>query len=228
MRRVAVGLILSASLAAPASAAELMVVGRTGTLVAPRTASPEGAKVRVEGHRCRLAARTPLAALAHAPVRLTLRDYGACGSRPADAAAVYVRAIDGQRERGRGGWVYKLGDAAPSLGAADPSGRFAKRARVLWFWCVSGPGGCQRTLSVAPDRSAAAPGETLRVTVRAHDDQGRAVPARGATVTMGSARATAGPDGVAELTVPPASGTLGVVATQAKRVRSFPARVRVQ
>ena len=227
MRRATiVSLLLAAALAGPAPAAQIMVVGRDGTLVQPRAASLKKAVVKVGGRRCRLAARTPLAALVRTPVRLSLRDYGACG-RPADAGGLYVRGIDGQTERGRAGWVYKVDQRGASAGAGDPSARFARRAQVLWFWCVDASG-CQRTLSVRPERATASPGATLRVAVRAHDDQGAAIPAAGATVRMGSSHAVAGPDGIAELTVPSRTGRVAVVATQATRVRSFPARVAVR
>ena len=228
MRAAGVALLVASALAAPAQAAQVMVVGRSGTLVAPKTASVKAATVKVEGRRCRVAGRTPLAALARTRVRLTLRDYGACGSRAADSGALYVQAVAGQRERGAAGWVYKVDDRTPSLGAGDPSARFRDRSRVLWFWCRDASG-CQRTLSARADRTEAAPGETVRVTVRAHDDQGAAIPAAGATVTLGSERATAGADGVAELTVPAgATGTLRAVATRRGLVRSFPVVVRVR
>lgn len=227
MRRAAVlSLVLAAALAAPAAAAQIMVVGRDSTLVGPRPASLKQAKVKVGGRRCRVAARTPLAALARTPVRLSLRDYGACG-RPADAGGLYVRGIEGQAERGRAGWVYKVDQRGGSVGAGDPAARFARRAQLLWFWCVDASG-CQRTLSVRPERTTASPGETLRVAVRAHDDHGAAIPAAGATVRMRASRAVAGADGVAEVTVPRRTGRLAVVATQSGRVRSFPAGVAVR
>ncbi len=227
MRSLAV-LLLMLGLAAPASAADLMVVGRTGTVLSPRAASLKGAGVRVDGHRCRVAGRTALAALARTRLKLGLRDYGACSRRPSDATGLYVRKVAGQAERGADGWVYKLGNSAPSIGAADVSGRFGKRTRVLWFWCRNGPTGCQRTLTAAPAQRAVARGQTLRVRVRAFDDLGRAVAGAGATVTMGSASAVANRRGVAQITVPGTRGRVDVVATHSGRVRSFPVQVRVR
>jgi hypothetical protein len=226
MRALALAAVLAAVAAAPAPAAELMVVGRSGTLLEPRVASEKGAAVRVSGRRCRLAPRTPLAALARTRLTLSLRDYGRCG-RPAEASGLYVRSVSGQAERGRAGWVYKVDDRVLPVGAGDPASRFGRRARVLWFWCRDASG-CQRTLSVHPERRTAAPGSPLRVRVRAHDDLGEAVPAAQATVTMGSARATTGPDGTAVLTVPQRTGRLPVVAAKRGLVRSFAERVEVR
>lgn len=226
MKRLALLLLLL--LAAPASAAELMVVGRSDTLLAPRTVGEKGARAKVNGRRCRVDGRTALAALIRTPLELGLRDFGACGRRPADAGGLYVRSVAGEAERGADGWVYKIDGRAPSLGAGDPSGRFGRRAAVLWFWCRSEASGCQRTLAVAPARRSVAAGETLAVTVRALDDEGRAEPAGGARVTLGTASAVAGADGVARITAPARSGTLDVVATQRGRVRSFPAAVTVR
>ena len=64
--------------------------------------------------------------------------------------------------------------------------------------------------------------------MRAYDDRGKSVPAEGATVTIGGkASAVADADGVAAVTLGPETGTLDVVATQAKRVRSFAEEVSV-
>jgi hypothetical protein len=94
---------------------------------------------------------------------------------------------------------------------------------VTWFWCEQDEsGGCQRTLEAQPDRTTAAPGETLSVTVRGYDDQGRGVAVEGATVRLGSATAVSGPDGVAVLTVVD-GGALH--ATKDGMVRAFPREV---
>ncbi len=158
---------------------------------------------------------------------LAVRDYGSCGRRPRDAAGLYVSKVAGERERGRGGWVYKVGRRAGSTGAADTGGRRLRQGeRVTWFWCEQEPsGGCQRTLEAQPDRAAAAPGETLRVTVRGYDDQGRGVAVAGATVTLGSATAVSGADGVALLTV---IDGRWLEASKDGLVRAFPREVTVR
>jgi hypothetical protein len=194
-------------LAAPANAADLLVVGRDGTLFGPRAVKAE----RTRAHGCRVPARTALAALLASRLFVRVRDYGACAP-----GGLYVRAIAGQRERGRDGWVYKIAHDASGIGAAEPSQR--TRGRVLWFWCVKGPDGCQRTL----DARARRRGEGVRVVVRAYDDNGAGIPAAGASVRCGDASATTGADGVATLD----AACDRVVATQKGRVRSFAVAVR--
>jgi hypothetical protein len=139
-----------------------------------------------------------------------------------------------EREKGRGGWVYKVGRRAGTAGAADPAGPFGTGhrihggQRITWFWCEQDQSGtCQRTLDVRPDRTSAAPGETLRVTVRGYDDFGRAVPVADAAVRLGSATATTAADGTAILTVPAASGTLRLQASRDGMVRAFGRKVAV-
>jgi len=188
-------------------------------------------KVRVGGRSCRVGAKTPLSVLAATRLKLGIRDYGRCGKRPRDAGGLYVAKVAGERERGRGGWVYKVGRRAGTASAADPSGSFGTGRRlrggdrVTWFWCEQNDGGgCQRTLEVQPERTTAAPGEQLSVTVRGYDDQGKGVAVEGATVRLGSATALSGPDGVAVLTVVD-GGRLE--ATRDGLVRAFPREVTV-
>ncbi len=213
--------------AAAAPRADVMVVGRSHTLRAPAAVTLKTATVKAGGKRCRVAARTPLAALARTSVDFAVRDYGSCSRRPADAAGLYVRAVGRERERGRGGWVYKIGHKAPGSGAGDPASHLRTGDDVLWFWCRNGAHGCQRTLAVVPERTTAAAGSALRVTVTAYDDEGKGVPGAGATVRLGSATARADADGVATLTVSQHTGTLQAVATEHKLVRSFPVAVKV-
>ena len=93
-----------------------------------------------------------------------------------------------------------------------------------WFYCRydQRAHGCQRTLGL----TVAAPGGgVLQVTAKAYDDQGRAVPARGATVHAGGAVATTDAHGNATLTVAP--GTYDAFADGAGAVRSQPVHARV-
>jgi hypothetical protein len=219
-------LILALALAAPAQDVEVMVVGRERVLRGPADVRLKERTVKVAGRRCRVGAATPLSALAGMRLRFTLRDYGRCGRKPRSAAGLYVRAIGRERERGIAGWVYKVGRRTPTIGAADTSRRLRAGQRVTWFWCRRA-GACQRTLEVRPDRTAAAPGEVLRVTVRGYDDLGAGVPVGGATVRLGDASAVTGPDGVATLTVPAAGGALALSAERAGMVPAFPGEVRV-
>jgi hypothetical protein len=130
--------------------------------------------------------------------------------------------------------VYKVGNRAGTTGAGDPSGPFGTGRRlhagqhVLWFWCtLDQAGGCERTLDARPDRTSAAPGETLRVTVRGYDDLGKAVAVAGATVRLGSATAISDAAGVATLTVPDGSGRLRLRAERDGMVGGFPREVSV-
>jgi hypothetical protein len=208
-----------------------MVVGKDRVLRDATAVRLKQRTVRVGRRRCAVGAATPLGALAGLGLALRVRDYGSCGRRPADAGGLFVTSVAGERNRGRNGWVYKLGRRAGSSGAADPAGPFGTgrrlRAgdRLLWFWCRMQPsGGCQRTLEAVPDRRRTAPGDVLRVTVRAYDDQGRGRPAPAATVRLGSVSAVTGPDGVAVVPVAE-SGRLRLDATAPGLVPSFPTRV---
>jgi hypothetical protein len=229
MRRLLV-IVLAAGAALPAPAAaaevEVMVVGEARVLRDATDVRLKERTVKVGGRRCRVGARTPLSVLAATRLRLGIRDYGRCGRRARDATGLYVTKVAAERERGRGGWVYKIGRRTPSLGAADLSGRRLRAGdRVTWFWCEQNDsGGCQRTLEARPERTTAAPGEPLRVTVRGYDDRGKGVAVDGATVRLGSATAVSGPDGVAVLAVVD-GGRLE--ATKDGMVRAFPREVTV-
>jgi hypothetical protein len=205
MRRLVLIALVALAAPAPAAAAEveLMVVGKERVLRDAKDVKLKTRTVKVGRKRCRVGARTPLSVLAGSRLRLAIRDYGSCGKRPRDSVGLYVAKVGREREKGRGGWVYKVGRRVDSAGAGDVGGRRLRNGqRVLWFWCEQNEsGGCQRTLEATPERSQAAPGETLRVTVRGYDDNGRGVPVEGATVRLGSATAVSGADGVAVLTV---------------------------
>jgi hypothetical protein len=232
MRRV--GLLVSAALllaapqAAQAASVTTMVAGKDRVL---RSAKPvklaDKRRVKVGSRRCTVSGRTPLGLLAATSLAIRVRDYGSCGRRPADAASLFVTRIGSDRNRGQDGWVYKVGRKVSSAGAGDRSGRRLRAGdRLLWFYCrAQRTGGCQRTLEATPDRASAAPGETVRVTVRGYDDQGRGITVAGATVTLGSATATADAAGVAQVVVPSA-GRLTLGASRAGMVAAFPGVVR--
>ena len=186
-----IALAAAAAAPAPASAAEveLMVVGKQRVLREATDVRLKERSVKVGRRSCRVAARTPLAVLAAARLKLGLRDYGRCGKRPRDAVGLYVAKVAGERERGRGGWVYKVGRRARHRRRRPERPEAAPGDRVTWFWCEQDSAGSgQRTLEAQPDRTAAAPGETLRVRVRGYDDQGKGVDAEGATVVSARRR----------------------------------------
>jgi hypothetical protein len=210
-----------------------MVVGKNDAVLRDaRTVklSKANRRVKVGRHRCTIAADTALGVLSRLGLRYQLRDYGSCGKRPRDAGGLFVRRLGSDRNRGQNGWVYKVGRKAASNGAADPAGPFGRgRLRggdtVLWFFCRQRANGCQRTLEAEPDRTSAAVGDTLRVTVRAYDDRGKGIAAAGVAVHLGTAGAVTGADGIALVPVAEA-GTLELVADKAGMVRSFPREVR--
>jgi hypothetical protein len=219
-------LILAAAFAAQAPAVDVMVVGRERVLHAPAEVRLKERAVTAGGRRCRVGAATPLSALAALRLRLQIRDYARCGRNPRAAAGLYVRSVNGERERGDEGWVYKVGRTASTLGAGDTSRRLRDGGRVTWFWCVRA-GDCQRTLEVSPRRATAAPGTPLRVTVRGYDDLGRGAPVSGAAVRLGPATAVTAADGTATLTAPAQTGDLPLEAEREGMVPAFPGEVRV-
>jgi len=233
MRR-ALGLAVAAGLlAAPSGAAaaevSVLVVGKQRVLreAADVTLRARTAKVG-GGRRCAVGAASPLSALAGTRLALRLRDYGSCSRSARDAGSLYVTQVARERARGAQGWVYKVGNRAGTAGAADPSVRLRDGQRVLWFWCEqSAAGQCQRTLDVRPERSSAARGAPVRVTVRGYDDAGRGVAVAGARVRLGGAEALTGADGVATVAAP-AAGSATLVAEKAGMVRSFPRQVVVR
>ena len=185
--------------------------------------------VTVGGRRCAVPGGTPLAALNRSRVaRVRLVDYGSCGPRTRDSGGLFVSALGRDRNRGRRGWVYKVGTRLATAGAADPAGAFgagplAAGARVLWFYCRldARTRSCQRSLSLA----VGAAGGAVAVRVTGYDDRGEGAPASGATVRAGHGASVTGPDGSARLDLPP--GRHRIHAEQPGLVRSFPETVVV-
>jgi uncharacterized membrane protein len=234
MRRVAALALAGALAAAPAAearapAVEQMVVFRSGKAVAKRTSS-RGVLVTVGRRRCAAGTGTALAALVRSKVaRLRLRDFGACSRRARDGGGLFVSGVGRDRNRGRHGWVYKVGRKAATAGAADPTGPFGTGRRLrpgqrlTWLYCRLGSSGsCQRTLEL---RATPEPGGAA-TTVRGYDDQGRGVAVEGATVRLGAATQVTDANGVARFAIAP--GSYRAYATKPGLVRSFGERVVVR
>jgi hypothetical protein len=213
----------AAELAAkPVPSVDLMVVFRSGTAIEKKL-RPKRTRVRVDGKRCAVGARTPLAALRRSrPGRLVLEDFGSCSKRPRDAGGLYVKRLRKDGEVGPAGWVYKVGRKTPGIGAADPTWRLGPRRPVLWFWCRQS-GNCQRSLTV---RTTVGANGVVSARVTGYDDNGDGAAIEGATVTVGSAQAQTGATGLAQLTLPP--GRYSVRAEKAGLVRSFTGAVEVE
>lgn len=235
---LAVGLVPAAA-AAAAPRVKVMVVGRSDVMLAPRTVTARQVTIRASGRRCAAAAGTPLAALAGARraggPAFAVRDYGgACSRRGRDGASLFVYRVGGERNRGRDGWVYKVGSRIGTAGAGDPGGPFGRGrlrggARVTWFWCrMSRRGTCQRTLGVRPAQRRVRRGGRLRVTVFAYDDNGRRRRVRGARVRLGGRSAVSGRRGIAEVRAPRRRGRARLTATRRGMVRAFDTSVGVR
>ena len=213
MRRLATAALgIGASLlgAAEASAkVEMMVVGRTHTVLAPRAVGLAAATVRIGRRNCRVPARTALAGLLASRVRVTVTDVAGC-----DPASMFVRSVGGQHNHGLGGWEYKIGYRAPSAGAADPSARIRPGQQLLWYWCERA-GACQRSLALSVSYRHKAP----HIQVLGFDDAGHGRPAARATVHFGSV--TALTDARGFVAVPAVPGRYKVYATKPGAVRSF-------
>ncbi|HEX3509662.1 MAG TPA: hypothetical protein VHT27_01050 [Solirubrobacteraceae bacterium] len=235
---LAAGLLGPAATAAAAPVVQSMVVGRGGqVLSAARSIAATATSVTVAGRTCSIAAATPLAVLADLRAGggpgFALRDYGHCGgASTASSSQLFVYSLGGEANRGQDGWEYKVGGAAGSTGAADPSGvsgngRLVQSGeRVLWFWCEATASGCERTLEVSAT-GGAVHGKPLTAAVYGYDNNGRGSPVAGAVVTLGSGRAVTGPHGRATLTAPSARGRYRLTATRAGMVPSFPVTIAV-
>jgi hypothetical protein len=216
-----------------------MVVGIGGKVLAQaRTVSAGAVTARVGGKSCAVAAGTPLAVLAalrrSGGPGFALRDYGRCGSSPADSGQLFVYSLGGESNRGQSGWEYKVGHVSGSAGAGDASGprgdgrRLRSGERVLWFWCNPFGAGCQRTLEASPAASTVRPGASLPVTVTGYDNQGRGARVVAAIVTLGSDFASTDARGRAKLIAPTVPGRYAVSAGRSGLVPSFPETIVVR
>jgi hypothetical protein len=215
-----------------------MIVGRGGAILSgARSATASATTVTVAGRSCAVASGTPLAVLA--AVRraggpgFALRDYGHCGSSAAGSGQLFVYSLGGERNSGQNGWEYKVGGAAGSTGAGDPSGprgngvRIRGGERVLWFWCEASAGGCQRTLEVSGPASVSR-SHTFVATVYAYDNEGRGRPVAGAFVTLGSSHASTSGHGQATLRAPGSPGRYTLSASRSGMVPPFPVAITVR
>jgi hypothetical protein len=216
-----------------------MIVGNGGTVLSrARTVTAAATTVHVGRKACAVAAGTPLAVLA--AVRrgggpgFALRDYGRCGSSPNNSGQLFVYSLGGQANRGQSGWEYKVDHVAGSTGAGDTSGsrgdgrRLRGGAHVLWFWCNSSAGGCQRTLDVSPSAQTVSRGASFTVTVSGYDNEGRGAPIPGAIATLGTDFASTGAGGRATLIAPAVAGRYALNVTRRGLVPSFPETIVVR
>jgi hypothetical protein len=216
-----------AGAAAGAPVVAQMVVFPGGKAVRKRV-STRALSVKIGGRRCRAGAGTALPALIRSHSgRVRLRDFGSCSDRAADGSGLFVRGIGRYRNKGRDGWVYKVGKRAATAGVADPAGPFGNgrlrsKRRVTWFYCRLEADGCQPTLALRAKRE---PGG-IAVTVTGYDDEGRGKAEPSAGVFVNGVEQVTSSEGVSHLSLPP--GTYHVHATKRGRIRSFTERIVVK
>jgi hypothetical protein len=222
----------------PGPTIDVMVVGAgNAILTRPTTLNVPATTVRTVHGECGVAAGTPLAALVIlnrvGGPSFALRDYGHCTRSPAESGQLFVSSLDGETNHGQNGWEYKVNGRSGSTGAADPSGpfgdghRIASGSRLLWFWCQSFGGGCQRTLEVTAP-SVVAHGKPFAVQVLGYDNDGNAKPMSGVRVSIGASSAVTGGSGRAMLRAPSRPGPASVRASRSGSVPSFPAALSVR
>jgi hypothetical protein len=210
-----------------------MVVGAGNVVLSPsRGVTATIASVSVGGHSCGVAEATPLAALAILRLgggpAFAIRDRGHCNSSTGASGGLFVYSLDGETNHGGNGWQYKIDNRVGTTGAADPRGRrTAPGSHVVWFWCQSTAGGCQRNLVTSFARSVA-PGGVLRVRVTGYDNSGHGAPMAHARVTLAGASAVTGSSGVATLRVPSRPSLYTVNASRPGSVPAFPEPVSVR
>jgi len=229
--------------AAPAATAKtptvsVQIVGKTTLVGGARDVVPKPFTLKVGSKSCAVPDATPLAALEQVRRQSALaygvRDFGSCSKKAIDAGQLFVRSIGTEANKGRDGWVYKVGRKVGTTGAADLAGPFGtgKRLqagdRLLWFWCKQGSRGCQRTLELTPAQATVAPSSTLVFTVRGYDDLGKGKVVKGATVTINGAQATTDAAGRATVAAPPIRGPVLAFATAKGMADAFPAKVTVK
>ncbi len=213
------GVVLAGAGAADAAGPRVraMVVAPSGSVVA-------GVKsVRLDAFRrgrCRIREGLPLGVLHF--LRVGYRARGGCES-------LYVFQVRGWRERGAGGWVYKVGTRGGTASASDPSGPFGSGrirsgAEVVWFWCRRALR-CQRSLKVTGERRVRRGGR-IRFRVRGYDDFGRSRVIRNARVTVGRARARTNRRGLVTIRFV-RRGLFRLRASKRGLVPAFPIGVRV-
>jgi hypothetical protein len=221
---------------------EFMVVGAGNVILQPSQVSTlPGVTVSTSHGSCGVASGLPLDALAVLSrlhrISFTLQDYGHCTAAPASSGQLFVNSIDGERNHGLNGWEYKVDGRSGTAGAADPAGPFGNGglkpyAQLLWFWCQSFGGGCQRSLELRAPK-AVRRNATFTVTVVGLDNNGSGEPMSGARVSAGAPHnprvsAVSGGSGRVSFRAPSSPGTVTLNASRPGSVPSFPVIVQVR
>ncbi|HXD53198.1 MAG TPA: hypothetical protein VN618_00450 [Solirubrobacteraceae bacterium] len=222
----------------PGPAIYIMVVGAGNVVLEPPsgTSVPETAIVTSRGP-CGIALGTPLGALVArrrtGGLPFAVRDYGHCTRSPANSGQLFVYSYDGETNHGQNGWEYKVNNRSGTAGAADPAGPFgnghvlAPGSQLLWFWCQSFAGGCQRTLGVVGPKTVSR-GSSFTVTIEGYDNDGRGIPMSGARVSFAGASAVTRAGGRVTFRAPSRAGIVSVRATRSGSVPAFPKPIVVR
>src|SRR5258708_37200127 len=150
-----------------------------------------------------------------------------CHCSASNSGSVSVSYLDGETNLGPNGGESKINSRSATTGAGDPSGPFgngrllASGSRVLWFWCQSFAGGCQRSLEVSVPSSVSR-GASFTVAVPGYDNNGRGQPMSGAHVSVTGSSAVTNGSGRATLRAPSRGGSDGGRAARPGSVPSFP------
>jgi hypothetical protein len=198
---------------------QMMVVGRTHTLLTARSVKLSTGSVKIGHRRCSVPAGTALAGLLAARLPIHVTDIAGC-----DPTQMFVTRVGHDSNAGIAGWEYKIGRVSPSPGAGDPGGRLKNQQQLLWFWCTRASA-CERTLAVVPSARKAAAGSTVQVHVLGYDDNGHGRSITGANIRLGASTAISGSGGTAQLTAPLTPGRYTLNATKLGLVPSFPTQV---
>jgi hypothetical protein len=229
----------TARASARAAPVDVMVFGQVGGLIVEaRRVVPRQTVVRASGKRCKVAASTPLAALAagaRGRTRLAVKDFGSCSIHNArDGAQLFVQKIGSDSNQGKDGWVYSVNRRVPSIGAGDPIKRLRRGAQVAWFYCIHDSAGrCQPQLQLKASSRRASAGAPVSVEVRAYDDIGRRKSSAGANVAFFTAAGSVGgaslvgADGLATIAAPKTPGRYFLHANLPGSVPAFPVRIEV-
>ena len=108
-----------------------MVVGKREVLVPAHKVEAEGAQRDGRRRRCAIGTRDAAVRARRARAcRSRCSDYGACSRRRARRGLAVRARIGADRERGRDGWVYKVGRRAGSAGRGRPRRAVRHRAQA--------------------------------------------------------------------------------------------------
>ncbi len=216
----------------------VMVVGPKGQLADASLLKARSGTVGAGKKQCKVAANTPLAALAAASRRskfsFRIKDFGSCSKQvAASSSQLFVNKIGSFSNKGSDGWFFKVNDKAGTTGSADPSGpfgngRLSSGDRVAWFYCKykKSSGSCQRTLRLVSNTTARK-GKRYKVKVVGYDNSkhGRAI--RKARVSLGGQTVVTDKNGRASFT-PRRNGKLKLTASRRGMVPAFPVQVMVK